>query len=314
MNNRTLWRHYFLDLPLFALGFRPRRLDRWDRLTGERDLAVQGVRYLRTRVGDALHPASAEEIADRGNRVRLVRESDSFAALGITRGNLRSTHRVEGLDALEAARRENRPAVLLGGHLGSNYTGWIALDKLGLRIHPIARAVDPTPGTPRARKAYMHATYLLTGLKWSGRYLMADSLGHFPRGRFSGMLDELFRGGGGCFAAIDFPPTLYSGGWETVPFMGAPTPLPVSLIRLCRTKRARFFTILEGVEFHGSRILRRIRLSPITGAETARDILEVYAERMTSFICREPWQWMGLLVARQYHPAQEQPPCTYSPP
>ncbi len=314
MNNRRLWRHYFVDLPLFALGARPRRLDEWDRLTGERALAIQGVRYLRNRMGDAFHPAPAQEIADRIHRVRLVRESDSFAALAVTRANVRKGFRIEGLDALDAARRENRPAVLLGGHLGSNYTMWIALDKRGHRVYPIARAVDPTRGTPGPRKAYMHATYFLTGLKWRGRYLLADSVGHFPRGRFNGMIDEVFRGGGACFAAIDFPPTLYSGKQETVAFLGAPTPLPVSLIHLCLKKKARFFTILEGVAFEGARVRRRIMLRPIPGANGARDILQTYADRMTSFICREPWQWMGLVVARQYHPIEEQPPCAYSPP
>ncbi len=291
-----------MDLPLFALGARPRRLDRWDRLTGERALAIQGVRHLRDRMGAAFCPAPAEVIADRIHQVRLARESDSFAALAVTRANVRESFRVEGLDALAEARRENRPAVLLGGHLGSNYTMWIALDKLGHRVYPIARAVDPTPGTPAPRKAYMHATYFLTGLKWRGRYLMADSVGHFPRGRFNGMIDEVFRGGGVCFAAIDFPPTLYTGKQETVAFLGGPTPLPASLIHLCLKKKARFFTILEGVAFHGARIQRRIRLHPITGADGARDILQMYADRMTSFICREPWQWMGLVVARQYHP------------
>ncbi|MCP4750187.1 MAG: hypothetical protein GY866_04805 [Proteobacteria bacterium] len=306
MNNRLLWRHYFFDLPLFALGFRPRRLKDRDRLTGDHRLVIEGVKYLQKRMGERFSPAPAEQIARRINQVRLVRESDSFAALLITRKNLHKWVRIEGFEALEEASRENRPVVLLGGHLGSNYIMWIALDKLGLQVYPIARAVDPTPGTPRARKAYMHLTYFLTSLKWRGRYLMADSVGHFPRGRFSRMIERVFRGGGICFAAIDFPSALYTGKQEMVSFLGAHTPLPISLIHLCLEKNAHFFTILEGVEFHDSRIIRRIRLSPINDVDGAGEILQVYADRMTSFICREPWQWMGLAVAGQYRPHEAQ--------
>ncbi len=306
MNNRLLWRHYFFDLPLFALGFRPRRLEDWDRLTGDHGLVIQGVKYLQKLIGAGFCPLPAEEIAWRACRVRLVRESDTFTALSITRKNIWKSFRIEGLEALEAVCRENRPVVLLGGHLGSNYTMWVALDKLGLQVYPIARAVDSTTGTPRARKAYMHLTYFLTDLKWRGRYLMADSVGHFPRGQFSRIIEGVFRGGGICFAAIDFPSALYTGKQETVSFMGASTPLPISLIHLCLKQKAHFFSILDGVELQGSRILRRIRLSPIKGVVGAREILQVYADRMTSFICREPWQWMGLAVAEQYRPRKAQ--------
>jgi len=301
VDNLSLWRHYFFDLPLFALGLRLKRLDDWDRISGERVHVVHGIQYLRNRLGAAFSPLPDEEIAKRTNLVKLVRESDSYASLLISKRNISQWFAIEGLAALREAFHDDHPVILLGGHLGSNYTMWLALDRLGYRVYPIARAVDRSPATTRARQAYLDLTYWLTDKKWQGRYLFADANGHFPRGQFSRMLDDVFRQRGICFAAIDFPPRLYEGKRESVPFLGGLAPLPVSLIRLGLNRKARFFTILEGVEVQGHKKIRHISLQPIDILADASEILRIYAGRMTSFISREPWQWMGLAIAHQYH-------------
>jgi len=301
VDKTLLWRHYFLDLPLFALGFRVKRLDEWDRLSGERTHVINGIKYLRTRLGAEFCPLPEDEIARRSHQVKLVRESDTFASLLLSRRNLAKWFDIEGLSDLCEALKDERPLVFLGGHMGSNYTMWIALDLLGYRVYPIARAVDRSPSTSRARRAYMDLTYWLTSKKWKGRYLLADANGHFPQGRFSGMLDDVFRRDGICFAAIDFPPSLYTGRQEIVPFLGGPAPLPVNFIRMGLKKNARFFTILEGIEVLGGKKIRHIQLQPIDNLADASEILRIYASRMTGFISREPWQWMGLAIAHQYH-------------
>lgn len=301
MDNLSLWRHYFFDLPLFALGFRLKRLDDWDRISGDRVHVVHGLQYLRNRLGAAFSPLPDEEIAKRANEVKLVRESDSYASLLISKRNISQWFAIEGLAALRESFQDERPVILLGGHLGSNYTMWLALDRLGCTVYPIARAVDRSAATSRARQAYLDLTYWLTGKKWQGQYLFADAHGHFPRGQFSGILDDVFRQRGICFAAIDFPPSLYEGKRETVPFLGGLAPLPVSLIRLGLNRNARFFTILEGVEIQGRKKIRRIHLRSVDDGADAVEILRVYADRLTSFISREPWQWLGLAIASQYH-------------
>ncbi len=293
------WRHYFFDLPLFALGLQLQRLEEWDRLSGDREPLLAGVEFLRRRLGADFSSLPGEEIARRANLVKLVRESDTYASLLINRRRLSRWFSFEGLPALCQAIQGERPVIFLGGHLGSNYTMWIALDRLGCTVYPVARAVDRSPATSRARQAYLELTYRLTGKKWRGRYLFADAHGHFPRGQFPEMLDDVFKQGGICFAAIDFPPTLYQGKQEKVPFLGGMTALPGHFIQLGLQRNARFFTILEGIELRGRQKVRRIHLQPID-LQDAAAILRVYAERLTAFICREPWQWMGLAIASQY--------------
>jgi hypothetical protein len=300
-NDWWLWRHYFVDLPLCALGVTPKRVMEWDLLAGERHHTVQVADYLRRRLGGSFSPLPSDRIARLANRVRLVREGDTYASLLMSRSNLKKRFRVEGLAHLAEARRQERPIVLLGGHLGSNYTMWIALGFLGYTVYPIARAVDRSPATPKARQAYMALTYRLTSWKWSGNYLYADSGGHFPKGRFPGILDGIFRQQGICFAAIDFPPTLFTGKQESVSFLGGRSLLPVSLIHMAAQRKAQFLTVWDGVEFNGSRALRRIQLGRPLQGDSAREIVQEYANRLTDFICREPWQWMGLLVAHQFH-------------
>jgi hypothetical protein len=300
MSSWRWWRHYFFDLPLFALGLCFKRLDDWDRLSGDRDPVLAGIEFLRHRFGDDFSSLPDEEIARRANLVKLVRESDTYASLLINRRRLPGWFAFKGLTELYQALQGERPVIFLGGHLGSNYTMWIALDRLGCTVYPVARAVDRSPATPRARQAYLNLTYRLTDKKWRGRYLFADAHGHFPRGEFPGLLDDVFQRGGICFAAIDFPPGLFTGKQEKVPFLGGMTLLPSHFIQLGLKKNARFFTILEGVEVRGRQKVRQIYLQPIADQLDAGDILRVYAERLTAFICREPWQWMGLAIAQQY--------------
>jgi hypothetical protein len=301
MNDFFLWRHYFLDLPLFALGIRSKRLMNADLRSGDRHHATQGIAYLRRRLGEAFCPLPAEEIVRLAHMVRLVRESDTYASTWMNRNNMKKYFEIEGLQYLEEAHRNGKSVALIGGHLGSNYTMWIALGFLGHVVYTIARAVDHSRATPVARQCYMLLTYLITSCKWPGRYLMADSTGHFRKTFLPKALDRVFERKGMCFIAIDFPPTLYAGNKENVMFLGGESRLPVNFIRMAVKRDVELLTVQDCVEFDGKRIVRRIRLGPPLSGQNEKEMLQDYANRLTELICREPWQWMGLQIASQYH-------------
>ena len=296
-----LWRYYFWDLPLFALGKESSRLLTRDSITGERAATISGIRYLKKRMGEHFCALDSERIATWAYKVRLVRESDTFAVLGMRTGTLNRWFNIVGLDHIRRARKQGRPIILLGGHLGSNYTMWIALGYLGHTVFTVARAVDRSPTTPAARQAYMALTYLITGCKWPGRYLLADAHGHFPKGQFPRILKQVFQQNGICFVAVDFPPTLYRGKQAQVEFLGASSRLPVGVLELGLEQKAAMIPVWDCVDFEGKRRLRRIVFGPPLEGNTAGSQLQDYANRLTTLICREPWQWMGLPVVRQFH-------------
>lgn len=301
MNDLIQWRHYFLDLPLFALGTRSERVLMADLRSGERHHATQGVEYLRKRLGGAFSSLPTEEIVRLAHLVRLVRESDTYASIWMNKNNLEKYFEIEGLQYLEEAHRRGKSVALIGGHLGSNYTMWIALGFLGHVVYTIARAVDHSRNTPVARQCYMLLTYWITSCKWPGRYLMADSTGHFPKAFLPKALDRVFERKGICFIAIDFPPTLYAGNKETVMFLGGESRLPVNFIRMAVKRDVEMLTVQDCVEFDGKRIIRRIRLGPPLKGQNETEMLQDYANRLTELICHEPWQWMGLQISSQYH-------------
>ena len=301
MNERMLWRHYFIDLPLFAMGIRHERVLNADLVSQERHYVTQGAEYLRRQLGSVFSPLPMEEIARLAHLVRLVRESDTYTVIRMNRKNMGNFFVIEGLEHLEKARQHGKPVALIGGHLGSNYTMWIALGFLGHVVYTIARAVDQSNATPRARQAYMNLTYWLTSRKWSGRYVMADCTGHFPKGFFLKELDRIFKRKGICFVALDFPSTLFTGKMEKVVFLGKKSRLPVNFIRWAATRNVELLTVQDLVEFKGKKIVRRIRIGPPLTGISENEMLQDYANRLSELICREPWQWMGLQIAYQFH-------------
>lgn len=301
MGDMRSWVHYFLDLPLYAAGIRLKRVGDWDAISGDRPHTLDGIEYLRECLGARVSAVSDREITRLANEVRLIRESDIYASQMMTRKNMNRWFRIEGLENLEKASKECRPIALLSAHMGSNYTSWIGLDFADHTTFVVARDIDHSPATPISRRLYMAATYRLTGRKWGGSYLYADSHGRFPKGELDRILDTVFARQGLCFVAIDFPPTLFSGKQLTVNFLGRPAQLPVSFLHLGISKKVRFFAFWDGIDFDHWRPLRHIRISALPESADAGEILQAYADRLTEFIAREPWQWIGLPIARQYH-------------
>ena len=293
--------YYFCDLPLNVFGIKTKHLKNWEKRSGDLESVSNGADYLRYCLGSRFTQRSSHEIAKYYHMVRLVRESDTYASLLMKSSNVNSRFKISGLENLAKARQEKRPIILLGGHLGSNYSMWIALGFLGYRVCPVARATDRSSATSLARKLYQNTTYKLTDMKWDGHYIYTDSSGHFPLGCFDKIFTNIVGGGGIIYVAIDFPPTLYAGKQQCVSFLGDKTLLPVGIIRKAIKENALLMTVWDTVDFDGKRPMRCIQVMPPLKGESEEEILQNYADRLTELICNEPWQWMGLPIAQQYH-------------
>jgi lauroyl/myristoyl acyltransferase len=296
MNDREYWRYYFWDLPIYSWM---RRYHMPDRLALENEPAcTAGAAYLRQCFGDSFTTVSDVEIARRFSWIRLWRESGAYEALGL--GAAESVL-LEGDTHLAAAAAQDRPLVLLTAHVGNPYLACVALATMGYSVFPVARSVDRSTATPLAVQKFLHLNYRATEPKLNnGHYLYTD---------YSGVLDKriiqvLGQSGALCVNLIDMPATLYPGKRHTVSFLGRPTALPFNFIRWARKKRAMFLTFWNGFEFtltQSEKPRQWVRIDPTIEAEDAETILQIYAERLDNLVSQEPWQWMGLPIAYQFH-------------
>lgn len=298
VNNREYWRYYFWDLPRYAWTQRYRMPDS-GALENEPACAA-GAAYLRECLGGSLSAVPDAEIARRFSWVRLWREHGAYAALGF---GTREPALLEGIEHLVAAASLGRPLVLLTAHVGNPYLACVAIAANGYPVFPVARSVDHSSATPLPVQGFLHLNYRATERKLNhGHYLYTD---------YSGALDKriiavLRQRGALCVNLIDMPVTLYGGKRHTVTFLGRPAALPLNFIRWARKKQALFLTCWNGFEsaFTSSAKPRHwVRVEPPIEADDAESVLQVYADRLSDLVAREPWQWMGLPIAAQYHQA-----------
>ncbi len=301
MNEYELWRYYFWQLPRFAWGGRYRMPDS---IALELEPACQaGAAYLRDCLGSAFSTLSDVEIARRASWVRLWRESGAYTARSPGWGVVRPAL-IEGHEHLLAAATRGRPLVLLTAHLGNPYLACATLASAGHPVFPMARSVDHSPATPRPVRCFLHLNYWATERKLNrGHYLYTD---------FAGRLDKrivkiLRQPGALCVNLIDMPVTLYEGKRHPVTFLGRHAELPISFIRWACKKQAVFLTFWNGFEADFSqlgnpgRAMRWVRIESPIEAGTAEAVLQTYADRLSAILGREPWQWMGLPIAPQFH-------------
>ena len=304
MNSGQLWRYYFWQLPCYVWGGRSRMPDR---IAQEMEQACQaGAAYLRECLGGDFIPLADAEIARRASWVRLWRESGAYSALLPSQSDAELVQ-MEGGEHLLAAASHGRPLILLTAHLGNPYLACATIATAGNRVFPVARAVDHSPATPRPVRYFLHLNYWATERKLNrGHYLYTD---------FAGKLDKrivtvLRQPGAVCVNLIDMPATLYESRRHAVRFLGRRAELPISFIEWACKKKAVFLTFWNGfsADFSQSggpgdpgRAKRWVRIEAPIGADTAEAVLQVYADRLTSLLAQEPWQWMGLPIASQFH-------------
>jgi lauroyl/myristoyl acyltransferase len=299
MNNRELWQYYFGQLPCYAMS---RRYRMPDLVALEQESSCQaGAAYLRECLGGEFTIIPDAEIARRASWVRLWRESGAYDALGLTPRKFSQSARLEGHEHLLAAATLGRPLILLTAHVGNPYLACATLANAGYPVFPVARSVDRSETTPMPVQWFLRLNYWASERKLNrGHYLYTDFSGKFDK-RITTVLRQ---SNALCVNLIDMPATLYGGKRYPVTFLGKPALLPVNFIHWARKKRAVFLTYWNGFgsDFSDNCTPHRwVRIESLIETDSAEGVLQTYAERLSALITREPWQWMGLPIASQYH-------------
>lgn len=294
----SLWLYYLGDLPLFSLGFgRERILRRAATVFKDETIATgDGFRTLCDYLGRLYTDQDVTEAVAKTIFVRTVRESDAYSCLFMSKQRFNRYFRVDGLAHLESAIQQNRPILILSGHYGSVYTAKIALSHLGLAVSPIARVVDYSPLTPLPSSIHQDLNYRFTQLRYAGSYIFTDFAGHISRRVF-----DLVRDNGILWAAIDMPRRLYPHKHLPVRMFGQQATLPAGLINWAVRKGVTFITAWNNVIEDGPRIIRHLIIDPpLPSGSDTREVMNIYAERLSQAVAAQPWQWLPLSVIRQF--------------
>ncbi len=293
------FRYYFWDLPLWGWGLRTHaqeaRILRF--LEPEIDLIRNGFLKLFGYIERSSDGSEIEELVRKALWIKIVRESDAFTALKMSKQNLYRYFRIEGIEHLEEACGSNRPVILLTAHLGSFYTLSIPASFSGIPIYPIARTVNKSPDSPLAWQLYAKANYAFTEKRLLSHYIYTN---------FSGRIDRsiiaLLKNGKTFLGLLDLPPTLYPYKRVPVKFLGIPSSLPSGLIQLGIKYNAIFMTAWNLIEHNDAgNFYRTLKIeNRLPDSLNISEILQCYADRLSDIIMEEPWQWMCIPIVNQF--------------
>jgi lauroyl/myristoyl acyltransferase len=298
------WRYYFLDLPLFSFGVRSSSLERRLYRTCEPEIRFmkEGFMTLCDYLKKPVSETEIEAFVRKAFWVKVVRESDAYTCLKMSKKQFSNYFDVRGVEHLREAMGKKRLIILMSGHFGSFYTAKIAFSHLGFIVHPIARTVDYSAVTPLATSLYTEVNYRFTQLRYLGKYVFTD---------FSGKIDraivDLSKSGGILWVTVDVPYRLYPYKHLQVKLFGKPSTLPAGLIQWAVRKEAIFLTAWNSVEFSNSRRFYRLLTvdEPIPDGSAATTVLQAYADRLSEKVLRQPWQWLGIQVIHQFNENEE---------
>jgi lauroyl/myristoyl acyltransferase len=291
-----MWRYYFLDLPKWAYGVGPPPLRKnlLRVFEGEISSIREGITTLWNFCGKTPKDSDIEDAVDKALWVKLVRESDGYSALRMTKKNLYRYFQIEGIENLYVSMQTNRPIVLLTGHIGSYVVPLIALSHLGFRVYPIAGKVNhPVMAT----RLFLSLYHTLVKRRLPTPYIYTDLKGKIDRS-----IIPILNAKGILWVALDLPKSMFPVTRMPVTFSGRTASLPSGLIQWGLKKNAVFLTAWNTVEtIDNIHFIRKLRIdAPIETGLDAQGILQIYADRLSEIICREPWQWMQLNIIREY--------------
>lgn len=291
-------RYYFIDLPLWAYGYRSSALEQrlYKNFEPEIPSFRSGYEVLAGYLNKLVTESEIDNMIQNAFWVKTVRESDAYTSSRMSKRHLYKYFQFEGIDNLQAVKKESRPIIILTGHIGSFFIPSIAFYHLGFQVYPIARSVDKSPATPYLTRLYLSLNYWLPERQFSAKYILTD---------FSGKIDRTIvsvaKKNGMFWAAIDFPWRVYQYRHLPVRLLGKPATLPSGIIRWGIKKKAIFLTGWNSVEADSKGFYRLLSIeSPITHESDAQAILQEYADRLSEQVIKKPWQWMALPVIQQY--------------
>jgi lauroyl/myristoyl acyltransferase len=279
---------------LWAYGRRSRALER--RLYKDFEPEIPSIRsgyeVLSGYMNKSVTEPEIEDMLQKTFRVKILRESDAYMSLRMSGKNINRYFQFEGIEHLRSARKENRPIIILTGHIGSFFNPSIAFSYLDFEVYPIARSVSNSPATPLITRLYLALNYRLIERGYPWKFIMTD---------FSGKIDRtvvsVSRRNGIFWVAVDFPWRLYQLKHLPVKLFGQPATLPSGIIQWGIRKNALFLTGWNSVEEDSKGFYRLLSIdSPIEQGTDAQAILQVYADRLSDYVIRKPWQWMALPV------------------
>mgnify|MGYP001258123337 CR=1 FL=1 len=296
MHSFPLWCYFFWDLPCWAIGWRSQR--RWLRIQSvfkDESLALKN--SLQTFYAYRGNVIDIDNAIKQALLIKVIRNSDAYACLGITKKNLHKNFNISGLEHLHKALEKNRPIILLTAHMGSFYTISIALAQLGISIDPIARTVDNSQHNPLPQQYFEHSNYYLTQTKMLGRYVYTNNSNRIDRHVITACQKN-----GILLILLDIPRKFIPSNRCPVQFLGKKSSLPMRIVDLGIKYNALFLTLWSTIETKPNFSFRRhIHIDPAISASDRTIILQKYADRLSSLAYQEPWQWMGTVIINQYN-------------
>ncbi len=285
----NLWRYYFMDIPLWALGvrFNRHREIAIKKLHAERILFKQGLKQLSTQFNIEFDNHRALE---KALLVKLIRNSDAYRCISYTKKNIHHQVDIRGLEHLTAMQTENRPIIMLTGHIGSFYCIPAVLSQLGINSNLLARPVDDSEHNPKPQQYFERLNYFLTEQKMLGRYIYTNYANKLDR-----RIVHICKENGILAALIDIPHAFFPDRHHPVSLLGHTTTLPVGVIDLGIKYKANFITVWNTIDIDSNLHYRhRLIIEPaFPETDNSQTVLQQYADRLSNIVSKQPWQWMG---------------------
>lgn len=291
-----MWRYFFWDLPCWAIGWRSQR--RWQRIQSIlKNDALALKNSLQTFYSSRENVIDIEDAVKKALLIRVIRNSDAYACLGINRKNLHKNFNISGIEHVHHALGKNRPIILLTAHTGSFYTISIALAQLGIHTDPIARTVDNSQHNPLPQQYFERSNYYLTQTKIPGRYIYTNNSNKIDRHIITACKENRI-----LLVSPDIPRKFIPSNRCYVKFLGRNSSLPMRIIDLGIKYNAFFLTLWSTIETKPDFSFKRhLQIDPAITAFNRESILQNYADRLSNIIYQEPWQWMGTVIINQYN-------------
>jgi len=290
-----LWRYFFWDLPLWAIGWRTQR--RWQQmqtaLVNDKRAFTSSLQSFYAHKKDKV---DIEQAVEQALMFRVIRNSEAYACLGMNKNNIHKHFSIGGLEHLYHAQQQNRPIILLTAHMGSFYILPIALAPFGFCVNTVARTVDNSQFNPLPQQYFERLNYWLAESMMPGRFVYTNYANKMDRHIVTACKEN-----GILLVLPDIPRKFLPSNRCTVQLFGKKSSLPGRIIDLGLKYNAQFLTIWSTFELKADFIFKRhVHIDPPLPGTDKNTILQHYANRLSDTVIQEPWQWMGTAIMNQY--------------